>query len=239
MSGQSVGYIRVSSTDQNSDRQLVGIPVDVTFEDKASGKDTNRPALNDMLRHVRAGDTVHVHSLDRLGRDLVDLHTVIRDLTGRGVEVRFVSEGLVFNGSNDAMADLMLGLLGAVAQFERTKIRERQAEGIAQAKRRGVYKGRKPSLNPDQVIDLRNKAEAGVSKAELARRFNISRETVYQYLRASPTPGRTDASPSPSPKQDAHPATKLGDVPRGQPHTDHATTDPARTNRKSATHATT
>ena len=194
MSGQSVGYIRVSSSDQNSDRQLVGIPVDVTFEDKASGKDTNRPALNDMLRHVRAGDTVYVHSLDRLGRDLVDLHTVIRNLTGRGVEVRFVSEGLVFNGSNDAMADLMLGLLGAVAQFERTKIRERQAEGIAQAKRRGVYKGRKPSLNPDQVIDLRNKAEAGVSKAELARQFNISRETVYQYLRASSTPGRTGAS---------------------------------------------
>ena len=194
MSGQSVGYIRVSSTDQNTDRQLVGIPVDVTFEDKASGKDNNRPALNDMLRHVRAGDTVYVHSLDRLGRDLVDLHTVIRNLTGRGVEVRFVSEGLVFNGSNDAMADLMLGLLGAVAQFERTKIRERQAEGIAQAKRRGVYKGRKPSLNPDQVIDLRNKAEAGVSKAELARQFNISRETVYQYLRASSTPGRTGAS---------------------------------------------
>lgn len=195
MSGQSVGYIRVSSTDQNSGRQLVDIPVDVTFEDKASGKDTNRPALNDMLRHVRAGDTVYVHSLDRLGRDLVDLHTLIRDLTGRGVEVRFVSEGLVFNGSNDAMADLMLGLLGAVAQFERTKIRERQAEGIAQAKRRGVYKGRKPSLNPDQVIDLRNKAEAGVAKAELARQFNISRETVYQYLRASSPPGRPDASP--------------------------------------------
>ena len=195
MSGQSVGYIRVSSTDQNSGRQLVDIPVDVTFEDKASGKDTNRPALNDMLRHVRAGDTVYVHSLDRLGRDLVDLHTLIRDLTGRGVEVRFVSEGLVFNGSNDAMADLMLGLLGAVAQFERTKIRERQAEGIAQAKRRGVYKGRKPALNPDQVIDLRNKAEAGVAKAELARQFNISRETVYQYLRASSPPGRPDASP--------------------------------------------
>lgn len=184
MGGQSVGYVRVSSTDQSTDRQLADINVDVLFEDKASGKDTNRPKLQDMLRHVRSGDTLYVHSLDRLGRDLVDLHTLIRELTGRGVEVRFVTEGLVFNGSNDAMAELMLALLAGVAQFERTKIRERQAEGIAEAKRRGVYKGRKPSLSPDQVVDLRAKAQAGVPKAELARQFNISRETVYQYLRA-------------------------------------------------------
>jgi DNA invertase Pin-like site-specific DNA recombinase len=183
VAGQSVGYVRVSSTDQSTDRQLAGIDVDVMFEDKASGKDTNRPKLQDMLRHVRSGDTLFVHSLDRLGRDLVDLHTLIRELTGRGVEVRFVTEGLAFNGNNDAMAELMLALLAGVAQFERTKIRERQAEGIAEAKRRGVYKGRKPSLSPDQVVDLRAKARAGVAKAELARQFNISRETVYQYLR--------------------------------------------------------
>lgn len=101
---------------------VVCIPVHVTFEDKASEKDTNRPALSAMLRHLRAGDTVFVYSLDRLGRDLVDLRTLIRDLSGRGVEVRFRSEELVFNCGNDAMADLMLGLLGAVAQSERTKI---------------------------------------------------------------------------------------------------------------------
>jgi len=183
MSGQTVGYMQVSSISQNTDRQLDGIATDVMFEDHASGEDTDCPRLQAMLTHVRAGDTVVVHSLDRLGRDLLDLHTLIRDLTGRGVEVRFVTEGLVFDGRHDAMAELMLSLLGAVAQFERAKIRERQAEGIAQAKKRGVYKGRKRAFSDDQVVDLRTRAAAGVPKAQLARDFAISRDTVYEYLR--------------------------------------------------------
>ncbi len=184
MNGQNVGYIRVSSTDQNIDRQLDGIPLDTLFTDHVSGKNTDRDQLQAMLRHVRAGDTLHVHSLDRLARNLLDLRTLVDDLTSRGVEIRFVKEGLTFTGgTGDPIATLMLNLLGSFAEFERAIIRERQREGIALARERGAYKGRKPALTDQQADELRARAAAGEPKASLARDYNISRETVYQYLR--------------------------------------------------------
>jgi len=192
MSGQRVGYQRVSSLEQNPARQLEGIPLDQTFIDRLSGKDVDRPQLSEMLRFVRAGDVVVVHSLDRLARNLVDLRRIVSDLTGRGVRVEFVKEQLTFTGEDNAMAQLLLSVMGAFAEFERSLIRERQREGVALAKARGAYRGRKRTLTDEQVTDLRERVAAGEPKARLAREFGISRETVYQYLRAQ----RTDVEPA-------------------------------------------
>ncbi|WP_295623200.1 recombinase family protein [uncultured Lamprocystis sp.] len=183
MQGQRIGYVRVSSFDQNPDRQLEDVPVDKTFTDKASGKDTQRPQLDALLGFVREGDTVLVHSMDRLARNLDDLRRLVQTLTKRGVRVAFVKEHLTFTGEDSPLANLMLSVMGAFAEFERALLRERQREGIALAKQRGVYRGRKKSLAPAQVAELRQRAAAGEPKATLARALGISRETVYQYLK--------------------------------------------------------
>jgi len=132
---------------------------------------------------VREGDTVVVHSMDRLARNLDDLRRLVQRLTQRGVRIEFVKEHLTFTGEDSPMANLMLSGMGAFAEFERALIRERQREGIALAKQRGAYRGRKKALAPEQVAQLRRRAAAGEKKAQLAREFGISRETVYQYLR--------------------------------------------------------
>lgn len=183
MSGQNVGYIRVSSAGQNTARQLDGVALDKVFEDKVSGKNLDRPALVRCLEHVREGDTLHVHSMDRLARNLDDLRRIVRELTGRGVAVKFHKESLIFGPDNSSpMSNLLLSMLGAVAEFERSLIRERQLEGIAIAKSKGVYKGRKQSLTADQVAELRQRIAAGESKADLARQYKISRASVYNYI---------------------------------------------------------
>ena len=183
MPGQRLGYVRVSSFEQNPDRQLEGVPVDRLFTDHASGKDVQRPQLAALLQFAREGDTVVVHSMDRLARNLDDLRRLANDLTQRGVRVEFVKEGLTFTGEDTPMAQLLLSVMGAFAEFERALLRERQREGIALAKQRGVYRGRKPSLTAAQVRALRQRAEGGEPKAQLARELGISRETLYQYLR--------------------------------------------------------
>ena len=183
MHGQRIGYVRVSSFDQNPERQLEQVPVDKLFTDKASGKDTRRPELERLLAFVREGDTVVVHSMDRLARNLDDLRRLVQSLTHRGVRIEFVKEHLTFTGEDSPMANLMLSVMGAFAEFERALIRERQREGIALAKQRGAYRGRKKALAPERVADLRRRAAAGEKKAQLAREFGISRETLYQYLR--------------------------------------------------------
>jgi len=184
MGGQRVGYVRVSTFDQNPGRQLEGTVLDRVFTDHASGKDVARPQLDALLRFVRDGDTVVVHSLDRLARNLDDLRRLVQELTTRGVQVEFVKEQLTFTGEDSPMANLLLSMMGAFAEFERALIRERQREGIALAKQRGAYRGRKKSLAIDQIDQLRRRAAAGEAKTVLAREFGISRETVYQYLRA-------------------------------------------------------
>ena len=186
MTAQRIGYRRVSTTDQSTARQLDGVKLDRVFEDKASGATTKRPQLEAALAHLRPGDTLVVHSMDRLARNLQDLLGIVTDLTGRGVVVEFVKEGQRFSGRRDPMAELMLAMLGAVAQFERALIRERQREGIEQAKARGVYTGRKPSLTPERAKELRkrDRANKGKGRAGLAREFGISRQTLYGYLGA-------------------------------------------------------
>lgn len=181
--GHRIGYVRVSSFDQNPDRQLEQVIVDRVFTDKASGKDTKRPQLEAMTVFVREGDTVVVHSMDRLARNLDDLRRIVQELTHRGIRIEFVKEGLTFTGEDSPMANLLLSVMGAFAEFERALIRERQREGIALAKERGAYKGRKKSLSLEQAAQLQKRSQAGEKKSQLAREYGISRETLYQYLR--------------------------------------------------------
>ena len=178
MQGQRIGYARVSSFDQNPERQFEHVQVDKVFSDKASGKDTQRPQLEALLGVVREDDTGVVHSRDRLARNLDDL----RRLTQRGVRIEFVKECLTFTDEDSPMANLMLSVVGAFAEFERALIRERQREGIALAKRRGAYRDRKKVLSPDHIAELQQHFNAGEQKAKPAREFGISRETLYQYL---------------------------------------------------------
>jgi DNA invertase Pin-like site-specific DNA recombinase len=183
MSGQRIGYIRVSTIDQNPERQLEHVQIDRAFADKASGRDVKRPELERLLAFIREGDTMVVHSMDRLARNLDDLRRLVQKLTGQGVRIEFVKESLTFTGDDSPMATFMLSVMGAFAEFERALIRERQREGIALAKRRGAYRGRKKSLSPEKTVELRLRAAAGEQKTKLAREFLISRETLYQYLR--------------------------------------------------------
>ena len=180
--GKTVGYTRVSSSGQNDSRQLDGFHLDKVFSDTTSGKDTQRPQLQAMLEFVREGDSVVVHSIDRLARSLADLEVIVKGLTGRGVAVTFTTQGLTFTGDDSPMNTLLLQLLGAVGQFERTLILERQREGIAIAKAKGVYRGRSPSLDSAGVERLRVMMSAGTSKAQAAKELGISRTTLYANL---------------------------------------------------------
>ena len=185
MSGQRVGYIRVSTLDQRSARQLDGEVLDRTFVETASGRDADRVELEAMIGFVRSGDTVVVHSMDRLARNLDDLRSIVATLTAKGVSVHFVTEALTFTGEESPIATLLLSVMGAFAEFERAVIRERQREGIELAKRKGVYRGRGRSLDPEQAAALCRRARSGASRSQLARDFGVSRETVYQYLRCA------------------------------------------------------
>lgn len=176
-----VGYKRVSSVDQNLDRQdLQG--VEKVFEEKLSGKNAkDRPALQEMLSWVRDGDKVVVWSIDRLARDLRDLQDIISTLNAKGVSITFVSESLTFSANQeDPFAQLQLHLMGAFAQFERSIIKKRQAEGIAKAKAKGgVYKGRSKSIDRDKVKSLR---ADGLSTYKIANQLGISRMSVHRIL---------------------------------------------------------
>lgn len=176
------GYIRVSSSEQSLDRQLEGVPLDRVFQDKASGKDLDRPGLAALLDFVREGDTIVVHSMDRLARNLDNLRLLVVSLNKRGIRIEFIKENLIFTGEDSPMATLMLSVMGAFAEFERSLIRERQLEGIALAKRRGVYRGREDILDADQVAELKQRHFQGERKSALARSFGVSRQTVYNYL---------------------------------------------------------
>lgn len=183
MSGHAIGYRRVSSEGQNLERQLDGQQLDYVFEEKISGKDTNRPELQRMIEYARKGDTVVVHSLDRLGRSLLDLRKIVTVLNSKGVAVRFVKEGMEFDAdSEDPFKALMLNMLGSFAEFERSLIKSRQAEGIKLAKEKGTYKGRSKSLKPEQAKEAKERVSAGVSKTRVAKDMGITRQTLYKYL---------------------------------------------------------
>lgn len=183
--GKRIGYIRVSTTDQNEGRQteaLSELSIDKTFVDKVSGKDTNRPQLQAALDYLRDGDVLVVHSMDRLARNMRDLQNLVAELNTRNIAVEFVKEHLAFTGDDSPMSRLMLSILGGVAEFERALIRERQREGIAVAKRAGVYKGRSKKLDEHQAEAAKDRIAAGEKKATVARELGISRPTLYAYL---------------------------------------------------------
>jgi DNA invertase Pin-like site-specific DNA recombinase len=188
LTGPIVGYVRVSTLDQKTDRQLVGIHLHRTFTDHASGKDTDRPELAQMVAYVREGDTVVVHSMDRLARNLEDLRRLVRELTSKGVRVQFIKESLTFTAEASPLSQLLLNVMGSFAEFERALIRERQREGIALAKAKDVYKGRRRALSPEQVEQVKLKVAEGAKKTTVAREYDVSRETVHRYLRAFTVP---------------------------------------------------
>lgn len=174
-----IGYTRVSSQDQNLDRQVIE-GAERVFEEKASGASRDRPALKELIAFARSGDEVVVHSLDRLGRSLGDLKTIVDELTAKGVAVQFVAERLRFSADqDDPLAKLQLHMIGAFAEFERSMIRKRQREGIEKAKERGVYRGRTPTIDPQEVQRLRKE---GVGATEIAKRLGIGRASVYRLL---------------------------------------------------------
>lgn len=178
----NVGYIRVSSYGQNTDRQLVGIELDKEFEEKASAKDTKRPQLQACLEWLRDGDTLHVHSIDRLARNLEDLLNLVKQLTGNGVTVNFHKENLVFDGNDNPMQRLMLQLLGSVSEFERALINERRREGMAQAKAKGKQIGAKQKLSTTDVKTIKQRLAMGETKKALAAEYEVTRQTLYSAL---------------------------------------------------------
>ena len=186
MRGQIVGYARVSSTSQNLARQLEALGVvDEVFTDHQSGKSrADRAGLADALRYVRRGDTLRVASMDRLARSLIDLEQIVSDLTTRKVSVEFVKERLTFtpDAAADPFATFQRQLIGAVAELERSLIRERQREGIDLAKARGVYKGRARRLTDEQIAHVRQAAAAGEPKAKIATNLGVSRRLIYDII---------------------------------------------------------
>lgn len=176
-----VGYVRVSSVDQNTDRQLDGVQLDKVFTDKVSGATTDRPQLLAMLDYVREGDCIVVHSIDRLARSLADLLSLVESLTAKGVAIRFHKEQLHFTGEHSPMQKLMLSMMGSFAEFERSMIKERQAEGIAKAKAKGVYKGRVKTVDDDAI---RAEIADGLSFRKAAEKLGVSLSTVQRAMRA-------------------------------------------------------
>lgn len=177
------GYKRVSTVEQSTDRQLEGIVVDRVFEDKLSGKDRNRPQLDLLLSIIRRGDVIHIHSMDRLARNTRDLLNLVQEISDKGCKIVFHTEHLTFEpNKNDPYQQLMMTMLGAVAQLERSLLLQRQKEGIAIAKAKGKYKGGKNKLSPEQVEELKELTKTQ-SITSVAKHFNITRPTVYGYLR--------------------------------------------------------
>jgi DNA invertase Pin-like site-specific DNA recombinase len=184
--GESIGYIRVSTIDQNIERQLVAfepfnINPDNVFIDKLSGKDRNRPALESMIKYARKGDTVYVKSFDRLGRSMIDVLQIVKDINAKGASLHIINGGYVYSGDDTPMMVLLMGISASIAEFERAMIRERSLEGIANAKLiPGKYVGRKPKFNSEQEKTIVDRMNNGESVTELSREFGISRDGIYK-----------------------------------------------------------
>ena len=182
MTHQVVGYVRVSSQGQNTDRQLAEIKLDKKFEDIGTGSLKDREGLNACIEYVREGDTLIVHSIDRLARNLRDLQEIISELVKKGVKVQFVKENLLFTGQNDSMSTLMLHMMGAFSEFERSMIKSRQKEGFDRARKAGKHCGRPLVVTEDIKAKARNLKEQGHSLRKISMLLKISRPSVYKAL---------------------------------------------------------
>lgn len=191
MNGQNVGYIRVSSLDQNEARQFealkqAGIELDESFVDRTSGKDTKREALERCMQYVRKGDTLHIVSIDRLARNLRDLQDLVERLVNKGVKVSFLKESMIFEPGEgiNPMQKFLLQLLGSFAEFERNLIRERQREGIHLARLKGKKIGGGRMVKPQEAEEIKKRIKAGEPVAKIAKDMGFSRPTVYKWSRA-------------------------------------------------------
>ncbi|MGN0893980.1 MAG: recombinase family protein [Succinivibrio sp.] len=182
---QSLAYIRVSSADQNTDRQLDGMKFDKIFEEKISGRTRERPALKEMLDYCRQGDHIYVHTMDRLARNLRDLLNIVKEVTDKGCTIHFVQQHLEFsNDDSNPTAKLMLQVIGGVAEFEAALIRNRVLEGIAAARARGTYKsGRPVVMTEEKKKILWEKKAAGVPLTRIAKDLGVSRMTVFREIK--------------------------------------------------------
>lgn len=183
MSIQQVGYRRVSSHSQRLDRQMVNVELDRCFDETISSREKDRPELEKCLEHLREGDTLHVHSIDRLCRSITEMETILEGLLSKGVTVKIHKGNLTFTGNDNPMDRLLLQVMSVFSQFEREIIRERQREGIEKAKERGVYKGKQHTLDATQIQELKKRVQDGEKITNVGKLFGISRSTVYRYLK--------------------------------------------------------
>lgn len=158
---------------------------DAVFYDEPDDNAANRAGLEGLIRYLQCGDTVVVDSMATLTSSTEQLCVIIRRLIDKQVTLEFSNESLIFRHDCLEVVETIIAVMELVAEFERTAMREKQAAGIASAKRRGVYRGRKKKLSDNQVVNLIDRAGAGESKSKLARDFDISRQTLYRYLRST------------------------------------------------------
>lgn len=182
MTGKRIGYIRVSTVDQNPDRQLCDMQLDKKFIDYASGSTINRPSLQALIEYVRDDDIVFVHSLDRLGRNTMDLLKIVESFIKKRVTIVFVKENLTFSGQENPMSQLIFVIMSAIAQFERSLIRERQMEGVRLAKLQGRYAGRLSKLTNPMREDIMERMQTRETKGSICRNLKISRASLNKYL---------------------------------------------------------
>lgn len=180
MSHQLIGYVRVSSQGQNTARQLAGMKLDKEFVDKVTGSNMDREKLKECIMYAREGDTVIVESIDRLARNLLDLQEIIKTLNKKGARVQFVKESLTFTGESDPMSTLMLQMMGAFAEFERSMIKTRQRDGIDAAKKAGKHLGRPHKVDNKFRKVVKEKLESCQSIRSIAKEMNVSRGTIYK-----------------------------------------------------------
>ncbi len=179
MSGRILGYVRVSTEEQNLARQLEAMgDVDLLFSDKMSGKNTNRKGLQEMFAEAREGDTIRVKSVDRLARSTRDLLTILDDFEERGISVEFLDTP--YMNTNSKEGRFFLTILGALAEMERATICARQAEGIAIAKAQGKY-NKDPMLTPEQVAEIRRRC-LYENKTAMAKEYGVSRAVLYDAI---------------------------------------------------------
>ena len=184
--GQNVAYIRVSTADQHDERQRAALEkygIDEYFSEKISAKDANRPELQRMLQYVRKGDTVYVHDFSRLARSTADLLAIVQQLQDKGVRLVSLQENL---DTTTATGKLLLTVIAAINEFERNNLLERQREGIALAKQRGVYKGRRKiqlSDYPNFNVLYSAYMKREISKAAFARELKLSRKTLDRLVK--------------------------------------------------------
>ena len=176
----NIAYVRVSSVDQNEDRQIQALKkhnIENWFTEKVSGKDTNRPQLQAMLAFAREGDTIFIHDLSRLGRNTEDLLHITSQLQAKGINLVSNKESI---DTATATGKLMFTMIAAIAEFERTNLKERQREGIAIAKQNGKYKGRKKVSIEKQLFEtqLQRYYRREINKTSLAKALGISRPTL-------------------------------------------------------------